>query len=236
MPKVLRSRRPRPSSSPSNPEQVPSPSSAKKPDKKPKPGPSPSPRKQKKQSKEGTLQMTTHGIPKRLNIKRIYKCPANCKVVCKAQKELNDHVRQKHPNFRFKCRYCTLEYITYNAQFKHEQGHDEKPYLCTICNKTFMYKKHLEEHERVHSRKNLFPCPSRGCKRSYTTKAALNAHTIVHEDKQFKCDTCSKTFNTKPNIQQRIQGKHGEGWGPFVGKSSCGQKKCITMRDLAKPA
>ena len=85
--------------------------------------------------------MTTHGIPKRLNIKHIYKCPANCKVACKAQKELNDHVRQKHPNFRFKCRYCALEYRTYNAQFKHEKGHDEKLYLCTICNKTFMYRR-----------------------------------------------------------------------------------------------
>ena len=99
--------------------------------------------------------------------------------------------------------------------------------LAQFATKHSCIKKHLEEHEHVHSRKNLFPCPSQGCKRSYTTKAALNAHMMVHEDKQFKCDTCSKTFNTKPNLQQHIQGKHGEGWRALCGKKFPWPKKNV---------
>ena len=35
---------------------------------------------------------------------------------------------------------------------------------------------------------------------------------VVHEEKEFKCNTCGQTFNTKPNLKQHIQGKHAGGW------------------------
>ena len=97
-----------------------------------------------------------------------------------------------------------------------------------------MYRKHLEEHECVHSGKNLFPCPSGGCKWKYTTKAALNAHMIIHEEKEFKCYACSETFNTKPNLQQHIQGKHGEGWRALCGKKYMWPKKMHNHERLCK--
>ena len=77
--------------------------------------------------------------------------------------------------------------------------------------------KRLYEHKHVHTGKNMFPCPSCGCDHSYTTKAALNAHMVVHEDKEFKCDTCGQTFNTKPDLKQHIQGKHAGGWRALCG-------------------
>ena len=81
-----------------------------------------------------------------------------------------------------------------------------------------MNKKCLEEHEHVHSGK-IFPCPSQGCMQKYTTNAALNAHMIVHEEKEFKCDACPKTFNTKPNFNSIFKESMVRAGGPFVGKS-----------------
>ena len=67
---------------PSNP-QNPTPGPIKPPKVKPEPGrPKPKP----------TLQVSTHGVPKRVPKLRWYKCPAGCKVVTKSQWELNQHV------------------------------------------------------------------------------------------------------------------------------------------------
>ena len=148
-----------------------------------------------------------------------YKCPAGCKdKMFKSQKDLNEHVKTKHPNYRFKCHYCTHVFKTYNARFKHELGHGELPYQCSICLKTFLYKKHMGEHKKVHTKKNLYICPSRGCGKSYTTKGALKAHMVIHEGKTFLCPEYGKSFNTKPNLDQHRQGKHLGGWVATCGK------------------
>ena len=137
--------------------------------------------------------------------------------MCQSQKELSEHVAAKHPTFCFKCQYCSFDYKTYNARFKHELGHAAKPYICIYCQKTFLYSKQLDTHVHVHMGKNMFPCPPCGCDRNYTTKEALNTHMIVHENKEFKCDACVQTFNTNPNLAQHIQGKHPGGWRALCG-------------------
>ena len=83
------------------------------------PTPSPEPSKPSKvKNKPGSskpkprLQVTTHGVPKRVPTIHQYKCPAGCKVVSKSQRDLNQHVHTKHPTFRFKCKLCGDEYMT----------------------------------------------------------------------------------------------------------------------------
>ena len=70
----------------------------------------------------------------------------------------------------------------------------------------------MEEHKKVHTKKSLYICPSRGCGKSYTTKGVLKAHVVIHGDKTFLCPKCGKSFNMKPNLDQHRQGKHLGGW------------------------
>ena len=135
-----------------------------------------------------------------------------------SQQKLNDHVRQKHPRFCFKCHYCTADFQIYNAHFKHKQGHGDLPYQCGVCKNTFMYKIQMEENERVHSRKQMYPCPVCHCDRVYTMKGALHAHMITHQDKVFTCTDCGKTFCTQPYLNQHHQGKHLGEWVALCGK------------------
>ena len=145
-------------------------------------------------------------------MKRLYKCPVSCKDVFSSEQKLNDHVCQKHPRFHFKCHRYTADFQTYNACFKHEQGHGDLPYQCSVCKKTFLYKKQLEEYERVHSRKQMYPCAVHYCDHLFTTKGALNTHMVTHQDKGFTCTDCGKTFSTQPYINQHHHGKHLGGW------------------------
>ena len=45
------------------------------------------------------LHVVTHGVSKQEGKVHFYKCPSRWKMVNKSQRELNTHVRVKHPNF-----------------------------------------------------------------------------------------------------------------------------------------
>ena len=86
------------------------------------------------------LQVTTHGVQK--ECKNLCRCLAGCKVVSKCQHDLNQHVSTKHPAFRFKCKLCGAQYITYNAKFKHKRTHKAPSVVCPYkgCNKFLLWK------------------------------------------------------------------------------------------------
>ena len=108
----------------------------------------------------------------------LYKCPAGCKTVSKSQRELKNHVRGKHPNFHFRCKHCSLEYKTYSAKFKHERSHKAPSFVCPFkgCAKGYYYERDLDQLKRIHTKRNLYSCPSQSCDKVYTTKGALKFH------------------------------------------------------------
>ena len=73
---------------------------------------------------------------------------------------------------------------------------------------SFYCKRDFKQHKQVHTGKNKYPCPSRGCNKSYTTKGALKFHVHLHEELQFIGDICGKSFPQKAYLQQNMQGSH----------------------------
>ena len=62
------------------------------------------------------LVFVTHGIRKIQ--KRVYNFTCRiCEEVYHTQKDLNHHIRQDHPDFKFKCRHCTRVFMTANAAY-----------------------------------------------------------------------------------------------------------------------
>ena len=46
-------------------------------------------------------------------------------------------------------------------------------------------------------------------KKSFFAKAAFEGHVLIHSKlKQYQCDTCSKKFAYKPNLQRHIRHVH----------------------------
>ena len=146
----------------------------------------------------------------------------------------NSHVKVKHPSFRFKCRHCSAEYITYNTKFKHKKTHKTPAFICPFkgCGKGYYYENDLKQHKKVHTRKNLYPCPSWTCNKVYTTKGVLAFHMKVHDQLSF---FCGKTFWVKAYLQQHMQGVHwGGGWRAACGEVKKWPKQLHKQKDSCK--
>ena len=167
---------------------------------------------------DGEIEIKESGIKRRQKQVKNLKCPdTSCTVIFDFVKQMNAHVKEKHPNFRFKCNYCVKTYMTYNTRYKHEHSHFKLLYVCHYCEKRFLFPALRTKHENLHTGKGLLPCMWPGCKQQLSCKDALQQHINTHTEERFMCDKCNKTFNTITNLKQHEKGKHGEGYIALCG-------------------
>ena len=177
---------------------------------------------EKHKTNDGTITFAKYGARKHKKIDKHLKCVASdCSEVFPYMKELNHHLKSKHPDIKFKCKYCPKVYDCYNSHYKHEATHFELPYRCHFCEKRFQFPKLREKHEWQHTGKNLLPCTWPGCKSQLSCTDALNQHLVTHNDERFPCpsEKCPKDFNTVSNLKQHLRGKHGDGFISYCGCS-----------------
>ncbi|XP_055598113.1 zinc finger protein ZFP2-like [Uranotaenia lowii] len=93
------------------------------------------------------------------------------------------------------------------SHFKEGTGQDPaKPFVCTICYKTFSASHLLKEHKRTVNRK--FAC--RHCGKSFMTQANLDTHFKHHEQYKngIKCCGCRKEFENADELFYHSQQVH----------------------------
>ena len=66
---------------------------------------------------------------------------------------------------------------------------------CTLCRKEFAMIE-LNRHT-VEDRDYRFLCGQDTCKKSFSSKSALDKHSITHKPPCFMCSVCSKEFFQK---------------------------------------
>lgn len=82
----------------------------------------------------------------------------------------------------------------------------EKPFVCTICQKAYARKSHLNVHYRVHTGERPFVCER--CDKDFTEKRFLNDHLqTAHNgsDGPLKCPNCSREFAYKTSLKQHLK-------------------------------
>ena len=47
----------------------------------------------------------------------------------------------------------------------------------------------------------------------------MKLHAATHDQKEYKCSSCLKTFNSQPNLNQHTRGMHGPGWTALCGSN-----------------
>ena len=166
-------------------------------------------------TKDGKLKIKKHGIHAKAEPTKILKC-AVCKWETTLGSQLTAHVKDKHPNFRFKCKYCKNEYVTFSSKFKHEMKHSAPTHVCSFCGKGFYFPLDLSNHEKLHTKKDMVPCTN--CDKKFPTQRLMDQHVVTHQQQEHKCDQCNRICNTRQNLRQHQKGAHGSGWPAYCGK------------------
>ena len=56
----------------------------------------------------------------------------------------------------------------------------ERPFECSVCQKKFRQKAHLQKHETTHSTATPYQCPH--CDKAFGHPSNLNTHIATHSD------------------------------------------------------
>lgn len=75
----------------------------------------------------------------------------------------------------------------------HVLSDGDKPYLCTICDRSFSQPVYLRRHLRAHSGEKPFRCSF--CAKCFSQEASYEAHIRTHTgDMPYNCTTCDSSF------------------------------------------
>ncbi len=73
---------------------------------------------------------------------------------------------------------------------------------CSKCQKTFSRRSNLKRHFPVHTGQFRFWCDS--CQRGFTSKSLHEDHMRKHEGRLYKCEYCSKSYQTRIGLSTHL--------------------------------
>ncbi|XP_033638467.1 zinc finger protein 665-like [Asterias rubens] len=107
----------------------------------------------------------------------------------------------------FACQ-CGKTYTCKSHLKYHQKVHDNvRPYVCDVCNLSFLQLGHLRRHSRIHTLDKPYKCDV--CNKSFRQSSHLTCHLRIHtNEKPYKCEVCSQGFRQKSAVYRHIQRMH----------------------------
>ena len=127
---------------------------------------------EKHKTKNGEIEIKQYAIKHAKRQKKKLPC-SGCDQIFSLVKDFNIHMKEKHPDLKFRCQHCPKVYDTYNTHYKHEYKHFQLPYKCHHCDKRFLFPGLRAKHEKQHTGQGLLPCTWPGCKSKLSCPDAL---------------------------------------------------------------
>lgn len=112
----------------------------------------------------------------------------------------------KTDNLNTNCTLCSKTLQTHGLYKRHMRTkHPPENFVCTKCQKCFVSKKNLIQHESVHlpdHLKKTIPCPY--CNKKFRTAKTVSVHVgFVHSsERPYICEECGKSFATSGCLTQ----------------------------------
>ncbi|XP_055374529.1 gastrula zinc finger protein xFG20-1-like [Condylostylus longicornis] len=136
------------------------------------------------------------------------------KQIIKAQRKPKKVVYISKPIEKIICDICGKETPKTNMK-QHLRSHDSSRYThkCNICTKLFISEKSLNLHiKNLHIKNRPFACTFEHCEKRFVNEIALKSHAIRHTSpRQYKCETCNKSFIYQHRLEEHIKIYHVNG-------------------------
>jgi len=88
-----------------------------------------------------------------------------------------------------------------------EQNDKPRPYLCTVCDKRFTTKTHLNRHRQIHNVEKVYSCSE--CEESCSSQDKLRYHRHIHTGK-YKCTQCGICCRSSHGLVTHRRSHSGE--------------------------
>ncbi|XP_053565396.1 zinc finger protein 84 [Bombina bombina] len=103
---------------------------------------------------------------------------------------------------RYKCPNCEKSFLRRTQLRDHQRTHTgERPYQCSKCPKRFSRSTQLKDHLRTHTGERPYQCNE--CGKKFTHSSNLIHHRKIHTgEKPYKCNMCSKSFSQNSDLNR----------------------------------
>nr|XP_020498567.1 oocyte zinc finger protein XlCOF6.1-like [Labrus bergylta] len=100
----------------------------------------------------------------------------------------------------YTCSVCEKTFKIKSILTRHMKTHSgEKPHSCSVCGKSFIQRSYLQTHLNSHSGQKPYTC--RFCGRGFTQAGNMKAHIRIHTgEKPHSCSDCGKSFREKADL------------------------------------
>ena len=151
-------------------------------------------------------------VEKQHTAKCVFKC-SMCKYETKLEHYYKRHMEKHDANKDLKCEDCNESFISKLSYRKHRRSvHDEeKPLICVICRVAFDSRSKYYSHmNSVHkTEERQFKCPT--CDKSFNSNCSLQDHILIHTgEKPHKCSVCKYAFRLKGSLNVHMRIHTGE--------------------------
>ncbi|ETN67265.1 zinc finger protein [Anopheles darlingi] len=125
--------------------------------------------------------------------------------------DLANHMKFHNDEKPYICSVCNKVYLNLDELTEHmKKTHNQvKPYRCHICDKTFTQSNNLKTHIKTHIFQDPYKCQM--CSRSFQREDEYGQHMLVHTaDKPYECTYCGKRFIQSNNLKTHVRTHTGE--------------------------